>query len=64
MTTSNTSVKVTLDETLLDELARMAVETGLSRSALIRLFVVKAVQARKASPIPTPKEFTLDDYLS
>ncbi len=60
----NTNVKVNLDSSTLDELARIAVETGLSRSALIRLFVVKAVQSRKASPLMEAKEFDLDDYLA
>lgn len=59
----NQNVKVNLDESTLDELARIAMETGLSRSALIRLFVVKAVQSRRA-PEPEPKEFSLDDYLA
>lgn len=59
----NTNVKVNLDSSTLDELARIAVETGLSRSALIRLFVVKAVQSRKAAPAPE-KDFNFDDYLN
>lgn len=63
MTSPNTNVKVTLDRQVLDDLARIAVETGLSRSALIRLFVVKAVQARR-SPENTNKEFSLDDYIA
>ena len=59
----NVNVKVNLDQNTLDELARIAVETGLSRSSLIRLFVVKAVQSRKA-PAPEEKDLSLDDYLS
>lgn len=59
-----TNVKVRLEHALIDELARLSVETGLSRSALIRLFITKAVRPHAPPEATEPKEFCLDDYLA